>query len=244
MTADSEHAPSGIATSYHLPAYAQNNLGPDSGIPWSKAKPIPGMNFYSGIVKNSFHQFANAVFYESKFAIDNDGSGGNAGGDIHHQSNTSLHDAGDNPLDARTLPYIVLPSPQDDPSRPKWSDLGVDLGDLAICFFKNGKSCAAILGDAGPPLKLGEGSMQAARELGINPDPNVGGIGPNEVPPGVIHIVFPNSRNLLPKGASHLPRTADTIQTINERARKLFEQFKQGAATPAIAAVAADAGSA
>src|SRR3989442_8522607 len=78
--------------------------------------------------------------------------------------------------------------------------------------------------------------MEAARELGINPDPNVGGIGANEVPPGVIHIVFPKSRNMLPKGASGLPRTADTIQAVHDRALALFDQFKEGAPAPAMAA--------
>src|SRR5262249_44268455 len=107
-------------------------------------------------------------------------------------------------------------------------------GDLGVCFFKDGRSCAAILGDKGPNFKLGEGSMEAARELGINPDPNVGGIGPGEVPPGVIHIVFPKSRNLLSKGASGMPRTADEIDAIRTRAMALFDQFKH-AAPPASA---------
>jgi N-acetylmuramoyl-L-alanine amidase len=229
-------APAGIAPSYTLPAYAQATLGSTSGIPWSQAKPVPGMNFYSGIVADSFYEFATAVFYECKFAIDNDGAGGNEDGDIHHRPDSSLHDAADEALDARALPFIVLPSPNDNPNRPKWSDLGIDLGDVGICFFKHGKSCAVIYGDFGPPLKLGEGSMQAARELGMNPDPNLGGIGPKEVPPGVIHIVFPNSRNLLSKGNSGLPRTADTVQTIHDRAWTLFNQFKKTGPVPAMAA--------
>src|SRR5262249_18368755 len=163
----------------------------------------------------------------------NDGVGGNEGGDPHHRSDTSLHDAADAPLDARLVPYIVLPKPNPNPSRPKWDVLGIELGDLGVCFFKDGRSCAAILGDKGPNFKLGEGSMEAARELGINPDPNVGGIGPGEGPPGVIHILFPKSRNLLSKGASGMPRTADAIDAIRTRAMALFDQFKHAAAPPA-----------
>ena len=235
-------ASTGMSPHYHLPAFARDLLGPASGVPWSQAKPISGMNFYSGIVTDSFHQFPSAVFYECKFAIDNDGVGGNEGGDPHHRSDTSLHDTADAPLDARFVPYIVLPKPSPNPSRPKWSALGIELGDLGVCFFKDGRSCAAILGDKGPNFKLGEGSMEAARELGINPDPNVGGIGPDEVPPGVIHIVFPNSRNLLSKGASGMPRTADTIDTLRTRAMALLDQFKQSAApTPSPLRAAAPA---
>jgi N-acetylmuramoyl-L-alanine amidase len=231
--------PAGIATSYTLPSYALDALGPDSGVPWKNAKALAGMNFYSGVVANSFHQFPAAVLYEGKFAIDNDGAGGNEDGDVHHQGDTSLHDAGDKALDARSLPYIVLPLPNNNPNRPKWSDLGVALGDLGVCFYRSNRSCAVIYGDSGPPLKLGEGSMQAARQLGINPDPNVGGIGPNEVPPGVVHVVFPQSRNLLSKGASGRPRTADTIETIRDRAWALLKQFKNGASAPAVAVMPA-----
>jgi N-acetylmuramoyl-L-alanine amidase len=228
--AEADAAPTAMAPSYHLPPYARDLLGSGSGIPWDQARPTSDMDFYIGLVKGSFHKFPGAVFYESKFSIDNDGSGGNEDGDIHHKPNSSLHNAADNALDARTMPFIVLPSPK--PSRPQWADLGIDLGDLGVCFFKNGRSCAVIYGDHGPNYKLGEGSMQAARELGINPDPNVGGIEANEVPPGVIHIVFPNSRKALPKGASGLPRTADTVQSIHDRAWDLFAQFKNSAPMP------------
>src|SRR5262249_44810565 len=107
------HAPpaAGMAAAYTLPAYALAELGPNSGVPWAQATENSALNFYSGIVKNSFHQFPTAVFYECKFAIDNDGAGGNEDGDPHHRSDTSLHDAQDEPLDARTLPYIVVPLP-------------------------------------------------------------------------------------------------------------------------------------
>src|SRR5262249_2389978 len=81
---------------YRLPAYARDTLGPGSGVPWDSARQLPAFNFYKGIVANSFHFFGTqAVFYECKFDIDNDGVGGNQGGDPNHQSDTSLHDAAD-----------------------------------------------------------------------------------------------------------------------------------------------------
>jgi hypothetical protein len=75
--------------------------------------------------------------------------------------------------------------------------------------------------------------MAAASALGINPDPDIGGIGPSEVPPGVIHIVFPGSRKLKPGIAkSHHPRTLDTAQSVNLRAQALLNAFiKKGGAT-------------
>jgi len=216
---------------YVLPAYARARLGEGSGIPWSSASPFPDFNFYNGIVRDSFHRFpatgqlpSGALFYEAKFAIDGDGSGGNDEGDVHHQADTSLHDAQDRPLNSRVFPFIVLPLRHNRPGRPQWSELGVELGDLGVCFFKNGTACAVLFGDSGPASKLGEGSMLAAEMLGINSDPNVGGIGPSEVPPGVLHFVFPGSRKVRPVPHGR-PRTDDTAQSVTERAWALFEKL-------------------
>jgi len=222
-----------VATSapYVLPAYARARFGEGSGIPWSSASAFPDFNFYSGIVRGSFHRFpatgqlpSGALFYEAKFAIDGDGSGGNDAGDVTHQPDTSLHDAQGRPLNSRVFPFIVLPLRHNKPGRPQWSDLGVELGDLGVCFYKNGTSCAVLFGDRGPAAKLGEGSMLAAEMLGIDSDPNVGGIGPSEVPPGVLHFVFPGSRKVRPVPHGR-PRTDDTAQSVTERAWELWEKL-------------------
>ncbi len=224
-------ASAGVGARYVLPAYARASLGEGSGIPWSSATAFPDFNFYSGIVRDSFHRFpatgqlpSGALFYEAKFAIDGDGSGGNSEDDVHHQPDTSLHDAQGRPLNSRQFPFIVLPLRHNRPGRPQWSDLGVDLGDLGVWFLKNGTACAVLFGDKGPATKLGEGSMLAAEMLGIDPDPNIGGIDAGQIPPGILHFVFPGSRKVQP--VSHgRPRTADTPQSVAERAWALFRNF-------------------
>jgi len=217
-----------VSAPYMLPAYARASLGESSSISWSSANPFPDFNFYSGIVPGSFHRFpatsqltSGALFYEAKFAIDGDGSGGNSEGDPTHQVDTSLHDAQGRPLNSRRFPFIVLPLRHNRPGRPQWSELGVELGDLGVCFFKNGASCAVLFGDSGPAVKLGEGSMVAAEMLGIDSDPNVGGIDAGEIPPGILHFVFPGSRKV-----QHIPgerpRTEDTPASVSQRAWDLF----------------------
>jgi hypothetical protein len=98
----------------NLLPYAQNALGPGSGIPWNTASVLSAMDKYTGVVKGSSRSFrSGVVFYESKFDIDNDGIGGNVDNDPKHNSDTSLHDLADDPLDATKYPYIVLPLPND-----------------------------------------------------------------------------------------------------------------------------------
>jgi hypothetical protein len=103
-------------------------------------------------------------------------------------STTSLHNATSSPtspdtyVDARKIPYIVLP--------PEFMDqFGVALGDLAVVTNqRNGKSSFAIFADVGPHGKIGEGSVALAHALGINDDPRHGGTGSS-----IAYLVFPKS---------------------------------------------------
>lgn len=198
-------APAFHLPTYRLPDYADAKFGLATKIPWAAGKTISALNFLSGLVEDSFTVFPNdMIVFESKFAIDNDGIGGNEGGDPAHQSDTSVHDMDDRPLHAGQLPFVVLPLPHKKPSIPQLTDLGLGLGDFGICYWKNGTACPVIVGDLGPAHKLGEGSVKAAQILGIDPDPNVGGIDATEVPPGVLMVLFPKSAKVK-KGKSGRP---------------------------------------
>ena len=212
-----------VSKPFRLPAYAEAALGQQSGIPWAAAQVRQDFNYYSGLVNNSVHVFGSrAVFYASKFDVDNDGSAGNAAGDPCHQADTSLHDRSGKPLSADDMPFIVLPKRGQQPYL--WSGLGVGVGDLAMLWYKNGAMCAAIIGDVGPSTKIGEGSTKVARALGINPDPNTGGV--QDIPPGIMHMVFPGSRKLLAQTSGQRPRTDDTRETIAARAQELLALLK------------------
>ncbi len=100
--------------------------------------------------------------------IDCDG-GSNPLKDPHWQPTTSLTYHG-KPVDAETVPFIVLP-----PAVIK-AVKGIVLGCHArVTHTVTGRSCYAVVADVGPMSKLGEISVAAAKLIGVNPHPITGG---------------------------------------------------------------------
>jgi hypothetical protein len=71
-------------------------------------------------------------------------------------------------VDAETVPYIVVP-----PLIVQETE-GVVRGCKARVTF-NGKTVDCVVADKGPAKKTGELSIAAARAIGINPNPRIGG---------------------------------------------------------------------
>jgi hypothetical protein len=100
--------------------------------------------------------------------IDCDGSGGNPHHDPYFQPDTALrHESV--ALNAEEVPFIVVP--------PEIINAvqGVVLGCKASIGYK-GRECPCVVGDIGPRNKLGEASPAAAEAVGIDGNPNTGGI--------------------------------------------------------------------
>lgn len=109
------------------------------------------------------------IEWVAKFAVCNDGSGGNPDNDPCHQSQTAYYNGGKflNPYE---VPYIVVPPLIIEGVEP------VVLGcQGCIVNLKNGQSTPAICGEVGPDEKLGEASCEAAGRLGLSASPNSGG---------------------------------------------------------------------
>ena len=86
-------------------------------------------------------------------------------------------------VDATRVPYIVL-------SGTAKQNGNARMGDYAVVLNKaNGKWAFALCGDTWDEVKIGEGSIALAKQLGINADPREGG-----VDDGVVYLVFPGSR--------------------------------------------------
>ncbi len=101
------------------------------------------------------------VTFTAGAMIDGDGDPLNVDNDPHWQAGTALNYQG-KPINAQRVPYAVIPPELRDKA------LGVVMGCLVkLTNLKNGKSCAAVIADEGPPGKLGEISCEAARRLGI-----------------------------------------------------------------------------
>ena len=136
----------------------------------AQGQPLQVRNFigtHSPIVAARDNGRVGAFTYRAKMDVDSDGAPGiTHAQDPDHQAATALRFK-QGYADASKLPYVVLP-----PALAKAT--GAKLGDLVQVSY-NGKTAYAIYGDVGPSNKLGEGSMDLARRLGINPDPRRGG---------------------------------------------------------------------
>jgi hypothetical protein len=117
----------------------------------------------------------------------------------YYVSQTSLEDQSivrTNPLryvDAIAIPYMVLP-----PQLMQAS--GAKLGDLAAIYNKNnGKLTYAIFADIGPETHIGEASIAAAHNLGLELVNKEGG-----ADNGIIYLVFPGSGNGSKKTVSEI----------------------------------------
>ncbi len=87
-------------------------------------------------------------------------------------------------VDAERVPYIVL-------SGTEAQNFSAKFGDYVAVYNKeNGKVAYAMYGDDWPTLKIGEGSIALAKELGIDASARSGGA----ENPTVLYLVFPNSR--------------------------------------------------
>lgn len=132
-------------------------------------------------------QLTGAVFWKADLDIDCDGlltDICNANTDPWFQPDTTAHTSAGQPLDASTLPFVVIPG---ESSVFHYSDYGITVGSVVAVVYDDTVQYG-VVGDTGPPNIIGEGSYALARNLGIDPDPDTGG-----VDSGVTYIVFQNS---------------------------------------------------
>ena len=102
------------------------------------------------------------VFFDGKMGVDADGSPyAKAHRDKINQDDTSLRYPlkGDPSLNADRVPFVVIPM------GGFAEELGVELGDVVAVIWKS-KRVFALIGDAGPPCKIGEGSIALHEALG------------------------------------------------------------------------------
>lgn len=125
-----------------------------------------------GYVANVIRDDDGSEFFFGDFDVDVDGSP-NWKQDPYGQSETTLQHEG-KPINSDVVKGIVLP-----PECIKASKEMV-LGCKAEASYR-GVTVPCVVFDVGPHFKLGEGSPAAARPLGINPDPNRGGVDEQEV---------------------------------------------------------------
>lgn len=140
-------------------------------------------------------QTANVIWWNADFDIDCDGgSSALCMSDPYYQPETSGVDSHGDPLDASTLPFIVIPLAS---SRFRYADHAIRVGQVALVLYRD-RMVFGIFGDAGPAGGIGEGSFAMAEALGIPSDPRTGG-----VDSGVTYLVFTGTSARVAHNESH-----------------------------------------
>ena len=125
-----------------------------------------------------------ALYWAADLDVDCDGKTTtqcNLQTDPAYQNQTSATDSHGAPLDAATLPYVVVPSTS---TRFDFQAAGLDLGSVVAVIYQ-GHVQYGVIGDTGPTTIIGEASYRMAQLLGIDPDPSTGG-----TDSGVSYIAF------------------------------------------------------
>lgn len=99
-----------------------------------------------------------------------------------------------NPLDASTLPFLVIPLPSNGFDAAAH---GIQHGSVGAVLY-GGHVQYGIVGDKGPKGIIGEASYAMAVALGVDPDPVTGG-----ADGGATYIVFTGPSGVVTKNEDH-----------------------------------------
>lgn len=140
-------------------------------------------------------QTANVIWWQADMDIDCDGGqGAICMSDPDYLPDTSGVDSHGNPLDASTLPFIVIPLAS---TRFRYADHGIRAGQVAVVLYQD-RMAYGIFGDAGPASIIGEASFAMAEALGIPSNPRTGG-----VDSGVTYLVFTDASARVTRNEDH-----------------------------------------
>lgn len=149
--------------------------------------PLPGLKKFKADASTATSDIQlckhkNVIWFKADLDIDCDGGSSQAcKADRSYQPETSCVSSSGKFLDASSLPFFVLPLNSNGFSP---SEFGITCGSIGAIIYKD-RVEYAIMGDRGPKGVIGEASYALAKRLGINPDPNSGGVSS-----GVTYIVF------------------------------------------------------
>jgi hypothetical protein len=132
-----------------------------------------------------------AVFWKADLDVDCDGGkSATCMSDPDYQSETAAVDSKGKPLDASTLPFVVIPGSS---NGFNYKTAGLKLGSVVAVIYKD-NVVFGILGDVGPMGVIGEASYAMAQRLGMSPSPTSGG-----VDSGVTYLAFTGSAAVVTK---------------------------------------------
>lgn len=140
-------------------------------------------------------QTDDVVWWAADMDIDCDGGRGSiCMSDPDYLPETSGVDSMGAPLDASTLPFIVIPLAS---SRFRYADHGIRIGQIGLVLYRD-RMVFGIFGDAGPASIIGEASFAMAEALGIPSHPSTGGVSS-----GVTYLVFTGAGARVTRNEDH-----------------------------------------
>ncbi len=152
-------------------------------------------------------QTDTVIWWTADMDIDCDGGqGAICMSDPDYLPDTSGVDSLGNPLDASTLPFMVIPLAS---TRFRYTDYGIRTGQVALVMY-NGRMVFGIFGDAGPSSIIGEASFAMAEALGIPSSPRTGG-----VDSGVTYLVFTGTGARVTRNEDHAEAVSIGTSLLN-----------------------------
>ncbi len=139
------------------------------------------------------------IFFDGKLGIDADGSSlaRSTPGTTNQPQTSMRYPLPNRPsIDSERVPYVVVPLGGFEKA------VGVSIGDVAAVVY-GGKRVYAVVGDRGPPCKIGEGSIRLHEELGhpvCKARTSKGGcarISNKGIERNVLYFIFPGTRESL-----------------------------------------------
>lgn len=137
----------------------------------------------------------SVIWWDADFDVDCDGGRGSiCMDDPDYLPDTSGVDSMGDPLDASTLPFVVIPLAS---TRFRYADHGIRIGQVALVLYRD-RMVFGIFGDAGPASIIGEASFAMAEALGIPSSPRTGG-----VDSGVHYLIFTGTTARVTRNEDH-----------------------------------------
>jgi hypothetical protein len=153
---------------------------------------IAGAPLYSldpgGAATVQLCQRAGALWFRADLDVDcNGGLDVSCTSDPSYLPDTAFTTSAGDPIDANTVPYVVIPMPR---AGFDYHSFGIARGQSVAVVYA-GQVVYGVLGDLGPADVVGAASYALAEALGVSPTPSSGGISAAEV----TYVFFTGSAN-------------------------------------------------
>jgi hypothetical protein len=110
------------------------------------------------------------------------------------------------PIDAETVPFVVIPLPS---ARFRYANHGIDLGQLALVTYQD-RWAIGVFADEGPDNIIGEASYAMCSLLGVDPDPRTGG-----ADSGATFVIFTGASSRIANANDHAAAVAAATPLLN-----------------------------